>query len=146
MALRDFTLSNMMIWGAGALALIGTAGVSAALWMGNPEPVVMAMAMAPPVAVAPLPSIPAAPAIRPKMELPKLRMAVAKPRPAVRLPLPPPRPVVRTAQVRARPTPVLPSYSPPPPQWQRAYMAAPYPLPYYAYQPRYLGYSPYPGY
>lgn len=144
MALRDFTLSNMMIWGAGALILIGTAGVSAALWMGNPEPVVMAMAMAPPVAVAPLPSIPAAPAIRPKMELPKLRMAVAKPRPAMRLP--PPRPVVHAAQVRPRPTPVLPSYSPPPPQWQRAYMAAPYPLPYYAYQPRYLGYSPYPGY
>lgn len=144
MALRDFTLSNMMIWGAGAMLLVGTAGASVAMWMGNPEPV--AVAMAPPVALAPLPSIPPAAATRPNAELPKLRMAVARPRPAVRLPLPPPRPVVHAVRVRVRPTPVLPSYSPPPPQWQRAYMAAPYPLPYYAYQPRYLEYSPYPGY
>ncbi len=143
MALRDYTLSNMMIWGAGAVLLVGATGAGAAMWLGDRQPVVVAMA--PPVALAALPSVPAAPMAKPPTELPKLRLAIAKPRPALRLPAPP-RLVAQPAHVHPRPAPMPPSYSPPQPQWQRAYSVAPYPMPYYAYQPRYREYSPYPGY
>ena len=158
MALREFTLSNMMIWGASAMLAVGGAGAGSAVWLGTRETAPVIALAAPPLATPSthevMPPLPAPPLPAPaRAELPKLRLATAKARPAARASSHVARQIARAHGPAYASSPSLssaPSYAPPnyapPARWQRAYVAAQYPMPYYAYAPRYGEYVPYPGY
>ena len=161
MALREFTLQNLILWSTGGLLALGGTGLAAAYVLTGPEPTrTVAIALPLPVATPaalPVPEVeaPATPPREAVSALPRLHGPSPRNAASVRVkPVQRPGPATPREATRARlpPIPPAPGYAPPgytpatQARWQHEYGAPPPPIVTYEYAPRYRYYARYPGY